>query len=311
MTIVLAGGSGFLGRALRRRLAGAAHIVRTLTRHPSAPQDVAWLPDGSAGAWTAALADTDVIVNLAGEGIADRRWTPNRKAALRTSRLLAARSLARALEQLPARKRLLISGSAVGYYGARGNEPITEDSGPGTDFLARLCVDWEREATGAAVGATRVAIVRTGIVLHPEGGALKAMLRPFRLCVGGRLGSGRQYWPWIHRQDWIEMVCWLAASTPADEADRAVSVWNATAPQPVTNAEFSRVLGRVLHRPAMLPAPRFGLRLVLGEMADSLTSGARVMPERAERAGFRFRYPNLEVALRDLLAPQSSSGPNG
>jgi uncharacterized protein len=306
MTIVLAGGSGFLGRALRRHFADAGHSVRTLTRHPAAPDDVAWLPDGSAGAWAAALANADVIVNLAGEGIADRRWTPNRKAALRTSRLLATRSIARALDDVPRRPRLVISGSAVGYYGSRGTEAITEETGPGTDFLSRLCVDWEHEAAAAASPSTRVFIVRTGIVLHPEGGALKTMLRPFRLGVGGPLGNGRQFFPWIHRADWVALVGWLAtspsASGPLGPSASAVAVWNATAPEPVTSAEFSRTLGRVLRRPALLPAPYVALRLVLGEIAGSLTTGARVLPAQAERAGFQFRFPRLEGALRHLLA---------
>jgi uncharacterized protein (TIGR01777 family) len=306
MTIVLAGGSGFLGRPLRRHFTDAGHTVRTLTRHPATPGDVAWVPDGGAGPWAATLADTDVIVNLAGEGIADRRWTPNRKAALRTSRLLPARSIARALDDLPRRPRLVISGSAVGYYGARGAEAITEETGPGADFLARLCVDWEHEAAAAASPSTRVSIVRTGIVLHPEGGALKTMLRPFRLGVGGPLGNGRQFFPWIHREDWVALVAWLATSpSPSDPhgslAD-PVAVWNATAPEPVTSADLSRTLGRVLRRPALLPAPYFALRLVLGEIAGSLTTGARVLPARAERAGFLFRFPRLEAALRHLLA---------
>jgi hypothetical protein len=308
MTIVLAGGSGFLGRALRHHFSTAGHTVRTLTRRPPmAPDQIQWQPDGTSGPWASALADADVVINLAGEGIADKRWTSTRKQALRTSRVLPARSLAAALAAIPARPRLVITGSAVGYYGPRGDEPIAEDTGPGDDFLSRLCVEWEQEAAAAASATTRVALVRTGIVLHPDGGALKTMLLPFRLGVGGPLGSGRQYWAWIHLDDWVALVAWLAAS-PASTASGngrglhdQVTTWNATAPVPVTNAEFSRVLGRVLRRPALLPAPAFALNLALGEFAGFLTTGARVLPERAERAGFRFRFPELEPALRDLL----------
>ena len=308
MIIVLAGGLGFLGRALRQNLSTAGHTVRTLTRRSATTADqVQWQPDGTTGPWSDALADADVVINLAGEGLADKRWSDARKQALRTSRLLPARSIARALRDLPARPRLVITSSAVGYYGPRGAETITESTGPGTDFLSRLCVEWEHEAAAAASATTRVALVRTGIVLHPDGGALKSMLLPFRLGVGGPLGNGRQYWSWIHLQDWVALVGWLAASPASGASGEGrglhdqVTIWNATAPTPVTNTEFSRVLGRVLRRPAFLPAPAFALRIALGEFSQFLITGARVIPAHAERAGFRFRFPELEPALRDLL----------
>jgi len=302
MTIVLAGGSGFLGRALQQHFARDGHTVRLLSRRsPSAPGQVQWQPDGTTGPWSHALADADLIVNLAGEGIADKRWSPERKAALRTSRVLPARSLARALADLPARPRILVTSTAIGYYGAHGDEPVTEETPPGSDFLARLCVEWEHEAAAAASDSTSVALVRTGIVLHPEGGALKPMLLPFRLGVGGPLGSGRQFWSWIHLDDWLALVAWIATSNSAPGGRPAVTTWNATAPNPVTNAEFSKVLGRVLHRPAILPTPAFALRLALGEFSSFLTTGARVLPARAEREGFRFRFPRLEPALADLM----------
>jgi uncharacterized protein (TIGR01777 family) len=308
MIVVLAGGSGFLGRALGRHFRSTGHTVRTLTRRrPATPDEAQWLPDGTSGPWSAALSDADVVINLAGEGIADKRWSAARKQALRTSRILPARSIARALGDVPARSRLVITSSAIGYYGPRGDEPIAEDAGPGDDFLSRLSVEWEQEATAATSGATRVALVRTGIVLHPDGGALKTMLLPFRLGIGGPLGSGRQYWSWIHLDDWVALVAWLAASPASTASDnrqdlrQQVTIWNATAPVPVTNAEFSRVLGRVLRRPAFLPAPAFALRLALGEFSQFLTTGARVIPAHAERAGFRFRFPELEPALHHLL----------
>jgi uncharacterized protein len=314
MIIVLAGGSGFLGRALHAHFSAAGHTVRTLTRRPrpGGANEVAWQPDGSVAAWARTLDDADVVVNLAGEGIADKRWNEARKQALRTSRVLPGRSLAAALASAPVRRRTLITSCAIGYYGARGDEPVTEATPPANDFLAALCVDWEREATAAAAPTTHVAIVRSGIVLHPEGGALKSMLLPFRLGIGGPMGSGRQYMSWIHIEDWVALIGWLATSRPPAPAGSQpmaasaaaapnTSVWNATAPTPVTNAEFSRTLGAVLSRPAVLPAPAFGLKLLLGEFADFLLTGARVLPAAAEGAGFRFRYNTLEPALRSLL----------
>ena len=193
MTIVLAGGSGFLGRALHRHFSRAGHALRILSRRAAAtPGYVQWMPDGTSGPWAAALADADVIINLSGESLAGKRWTAARKEMIRNSRILPARSIARALAEVPARPRIVITSSAIGYYGAHGDEPITEDAPPGADFLARLCVDWEREAAAAASSSTRVALVRSGLVLHPDGGALEPMLLPFRLGIGGRLGSGRQ-----------------------------------------------------------------------------------------------------------------------
>ncbi len=309
MTIILAGGSGFLGRALAERFTTSGHAVRTLTRRalPGSSTVLAWQPDGTTGPWAATLTDADIVINLAGEGISDRRWTPARKQALRTSRIQPTRSLVRALAEAPPRPRLFITISAIGIYGAHGDEPVTEQAPPGNDFLAQLCVEWEREASAAASTRTRVALVRTGIVLHPKGGALASVLPPFRMGIGGPMGTGRQYMSWIHLDDWMALVEWLATSsgaTPPDAAGREnVAAWNATAPRPVTNADFARALGRALRRPAVVPIPGFALRLLLGEFATFLLTGARVIPERAERAGFRFRYPELEPALTSLLRP--------
>jgi uncharacterized protein (TIGR01777 family) len=296
VNVILAGGSGFLGRALQSRLLADGHTVATLTRRPrpQTPDDIAWTPDGTAGAWARALTTVDIVINLAGEGIADRRWSDERKASLRSSRLLATRSLVAAMQSVPAPPRMFISASAVGYYGARGDEIVTEDDPPGADFLAQLCVDWEREAEQAS-SFTRVAIVRTGQVLHPDGGALAQMLLPFRMGVGGPVGSGRQYFPWIHRDDWTGLVVWLTHAADARGA------FNATAPNPVTSAEFAHALGRVLHRPAFMPVPEFGLRILLGEIAEALVAGQRAIPARAHAMGFQFRYPDLEAALRQLL----------
>lgn len=296
MRIILAGGSGFLGRALDHRLRHHGHDTRILTRRPrpDVSNEIAWTPDGSTGTWADALEASDAIVNLAGEGIADKRWNEARKHALRSSRLLSTRSLVAALTRLTNPPAVFVSGSGVGYYGARGGEPVPETAPPGSDFLAELCVEWEREAEHAA-RVTRVARIRTAPVLHPSGGALRKMLLPFRLGVGGPLGSGTQYMPWIHVDDWVSLVLWLI------ENESARGAFNGVSPMPVTNAEFSRTLGRVLRRPALIAVPGFGLRILLGELADSLLTGQRAIPARAQQMGFQFKFRELEPALRDLL----------
>jgi uncharacterized protein len=299
MRIVLAGATGFLGRPLVAALAADGHTAIRLTRRPRAGSevtDVAWNPDGTAGEWARSLDGADAVVNLAGESIAGRRWTPGRKAALSDSRLWSTRSLVAAMEGASPRPPLLLSSSAVGYYGPRGDEEVTETDAPGTDFLARLSVEWEREALAAEAGGTRVVLLRTGLVLQRDGGALKPLLLQFRLGLGGPAGSGRQYWPWIHRADWIALVLFLLTHAAAR------GPVNAAAPVPVTNQEFSRTLARVLGRPAVFRAPAFALRLAMGEMADALLlAGQRVVPARATAMGFRFSYETLEPALRAIL----------
>jgi uncharacterized protein (TIGR01777 family) len=238
----------------------------------------------------------DVVVNLAGESIAEGRWTDARKQALRDSRLLSTRSLVAAIGRAARRPSLLLSSSAVGYYGPRGDEPVDERDGPGSDFLATLSVEWENAANEAASAATRVVLVRTGLVLERDGGALAAMLTPFKLGVGGPVGDGRQYWPWIHRDDWVALVQFLIAHPGAG------GPVNATAPTPVTNEEFSRTLARALGRPCLFRAPGFALRLAMGEMADALLlKGQRVVPTRAVEMGYQFRYRDLKPALNAIL----------
>jgi uncharacterized protein (TIGR01777 family) len=301
--IVVSGGTGFLGRPLTLALAAHGHEVVVLTRGGAAasasPQlrHVAWTPDGSAaGAWAAEVDGAAAVINLAGESIAGGRWTAARKQLILDSRLQATRSLVTAIQAARNPPPVFVSGSAVGYYGPRGDERITEDSPPGSDFLATVCVRWEAEASNAASAATRVVALRTGLVLARDGGALRAMLPPFRIGAGGPVGSGRQYWPWIHRDDWIAIVLWTVA---APDAAGAV---NLTAPEPVTNADFARALGLALRRPAFMPAPAFMLRLLLGEMADALLlSGQRAVPRRAEQAGVQFVYPRLTAALKALF----------
>jgi hypothetical protein len=305
MRIVIAGGTGFLGRPLASHLAGAGHEIVVLSRRASPPSSparssiarAAWTPDGNAGPWASSIDGADAIVNLAGESIAASRWTAAHKQRVLDSRVLATRSLATAIVQASAPPRVFVSGSAVGYYGPRGDEALAEDAAPGSDFLARVCVAWEAEAMRAASARTRVVCLRTGLPLEHDGGAMPAMLPPFKLGVGGRVGSGRQYWAWIHRDDWVSLVAWTIATASA------TGPVNATAPNPATNADFARALGRALHRPAFMPAPAFALRVMLGEMADALLlSGQRAVPAKAMAAGFTFTYPNLDDALRAIFA---------
>lgn len=295
-TIVLAGGSGFLGSKLRARLERNGHRVLNLTRspRPGQPSDVAWQPDGTGGQLAPHLEGAAAVVNLAGENIAGAFWSEGRKAKLRNSRLLATRTLARAIGACAHPPKALINASAVGYYGPRGDETVTERTPPGSDFLARLCVDWEQEARAVESPNTRLAIIRTGLVLDADGGALKKMLLPFKLGLGATLGAGDQYMPWIHADDWVSLVTWLI------ESERTTGAFNGSAPAPVTNRDFTRTLGRVLRRPAVFHAPAFVLRIGLGEMADMLLTGQRVLPAAAEELGFRFAHRELEPALRSL-----------
>ncbi|MGE3275860.1 MAG: TIGR01777 family oxidoreductase [Vicinamibacterales bacterium] len=295
MRIVLAGGSGFLGQALASRLREDGHTVEVLTRHPRAgvATDVGWDPDGSAGDWAAALDGAHAVVNLAGANLAGGRWTDERKRVLLESRLRSTRSLVAAIRTVTHRPAL-ISASAVGYYGPRGAEPVPESDQPGDDFLATLCARWEAAAR-AAEDVTRVALLRTGLVLDPREGALAKMLLPFRLGVGGRLGPGDQYWPWIHIADWVGLAAWIIREAGA------AGPFNLTAPEPVTNTRFTGALGKALHRPTLFPVPAVALRLALGEMSTVLLTGQRAVPEHAMALGYRFRFSDVDTALADLL----------
>jgi uncharacterized protein (TIGR01777 family) len=304
MRIVIAGGTGFLGQALLAALGRDVHDLTILTRRHilepagsrSGARSVTWNPSNAGAPWTGSIDDADVVINLVGDSIAEGRWTAAKKQRILQSRVDATRALAAAISGSASPPGLFLSGSAVGFYGPRGDEIVTESDRAGDDFLASVCAQWEREAVRVASARTRVICLRTGLVLDAKAGALPKMLLPFRLGVGGRLGSGRQYMPWIHRQDWVDLVRFLVANPAASGAI------NATAPSPVTNAEFTKTLGRVLRRPAFLPTPAFALRLVLGEMADALLlTGQRVVPAAAQRSGYRFAYQGLESALRDLL----------
>jgi hypothetical protein len=314
MRIIIAGGSGFLGRTLSSALLAAGHRVQILTRRPSLPaakpQDggpiatmpdgriefVNWTPDGTLGPWATSCAGADAIINLAGESIGTARWTPARKAQLVESRLLATRSLVRFITESSLPPATFVSASAIGFYGDRGTETLTEDAQAGTDFLANLAASWEEEALLARGDTTRVVLLRTGIVLDPNDGALAKMLVPFRLFAGGPFSSGRQYMSWIHRDDWVSLARW-ALDTPDVRGPL-----NLTAPHPVTNAEFAHTLGRALRRPAVMPAPAFALKLALGEMAEPLLLfSQRVIPARALKGGFRFAFETIDAALEELL----------
>jgi len=246
----------------------------------------------------ATLAGHDAVVHLAGESIA-QRWTSERKSRILESRSAGTAALARAAIEAKTVK-VMLSASAVGYYGPRGAEELIEDSPPGDDFLARVCIAWENAAETASRAGIRTVKLRTGIALHPEGGALRPMLTPFRLGVGGRLGSGTQYMSWIHREDWVSLCVHCLRD------DTLGGPVNFTAPNPVTNSEFTQVLADVLHRPALLPAPAFALRAVLGEMATMLLDGQRALPRRAQSHNFQFKFPQLHGAFVNLLHQASS-----
>lgn len=291
MRVTIAGGTGLLGRALTCALRGHAHDVTVLTRRPRVSGDLGWHPGSSSGTWVELVRQSDAVVNLAGEPLDARRWTASRKEAILDSRVRTTRAIAEALASAAPRQAVLLNASAIGFYGPHGDELVTEATPAGNDFLASVCQAWEHEAQVAAV-SRRVVLLRTGLVLDRARGALPRLELPFRFFAGGRVGSGRQWWSWIHVEDWVSMTLW------ALERVQLSGPINLTAPNPVTNAQFARALGRVLKRPAIVPAPAFALRAALGEMAGALVlSGQRVIPERATEGGFRFRYPDLEGAL--------------
>ena len=297
MNIAITGASGLVGRRLIQLLASRGHTLRVLSRHGGAnlPPGVrlsVWDPEKGEPPEDA-LRDTDAVVHLAGENVA-QRWTPDAKRRIRESRELGTRRLVCALARLPKRPSALVCASAIGYYGSRGDETLTESSAPGAGFLPEVCMAWEREAVAAEALGIRVVRVRIGILLDARGGALQRMLPPFRLGVGGRLGDGRQWMSWIHRDDLAEMFR-FAVEKPIR------GPWNAVAPNPVANAGFTRELARAVHRPAIFPAPKFALRFLFGEMSEVLLASQRVAPKAAAAAGFAFRFQHLGPALADLL----------
>lgn len=298
MTITVTGASGFIGRRLMKLLAANGHSLHVLSRHAGTnlPPNVrlsVW--DAAAGPPPeAALRGTDAVIHLAGEPVA-QRWTADVRRRIRESRVQGTRNLVEALGNMAELPRVLVCASAIGYYGSRGDEVLTEASAPGSGVLPEICVAWEHEAVAAEYLGLRVVRVRIGIVLASHGGALARMLPPFRMGVGGRLGNGKQWMSWIHLDDLCELLR-FAVEQPVRGA------MNAVAPYPVTNSEFTKTLAAALKRPALFPVPPFALRLMFGEMADVLLASQRVSPKGAEDAGFRPRYPQLAGALADLLS---------
>jgi len=296
MKISVSGSTGLIGSALVSFLASQGHEVIPLTRAKPAPGKAGIQWDPAAGTIdVTGLEGLDGVVHLAGESIA-QRWTPAAKARIRESRIRGTRLLAESLARLAQPPKVLVSASAIGYYGDRGDEVLREESGPGSDFLAGVARDWEAATEPADQVGIRVVPLRIGIVLSPAGGALARMLLPFRMGVGGVIGSGRQYWSWIAIEDLLGAI--LHALTTKTLRGPV----NTVAPNPVTNREFTKILGRVLGRPTVFPLPAFAAHLALGEMADALLlASARVDPGKLLASGYQFRYPDLEEALRHLL----------
>lgn len=295
MHVLITGGTGFIGKALCEALIARGDRVSVLTR--DAARAARRVPGVRALTALDRIDDVDALVNLAGENLADQRWTEARKQLFQASRVDSTRRLLDALQRTTTRPRVLVSGSAIGWYGARGDELLNEYSASGRydEYQSQLCRAWEAEARRAEALGVRVCLIRTGLVLERDGGPLARMLLPFRLGLGGRLGDGRQWMSWVHRADHVALMLWLI------DHDDCQGPYNATAPQPVTNADFTRALAAALHRPALLPMPAGVLRLLVGEMAELLLTGQRVLPSRTQESGFVFRHPELGPALRAIL----------
>ncbi len=303
MRIIVTGGTGFIGRAVVQDLTQRGHNIIVLTRHPASGQ--LQFPDGvtcagwnppEPGAWQDRLQDADAIINLAGEPIADKRWSVARKELLLESRTNATRSLVEALRTQTPRPGVFVNASGVGYYGPRNDMPIREAVAAGCDYLADLCIAWEKEARRAEELGMRVVRLRFGMVLGRDGGALPKMALPFRLFIGGPIMPGTQWVSWIHLSDTVGLIRWIL-----DKPDIAGAI-NAVAPEPVTMRQFCGTLAKVLHRPSWLPVPGFALRVGLGELGSVMTTGQRVLPQAALQGGYRFQQPSLEPALRDIFA---------
>ena len=294
MRILVSGSSGLVGSALVPFLTTSGHSVTRLVRSSPGKDEARW--DPAAGTIDAAsLEGHDAVVHLAGENIAER-WTPERKARIKDSRVKGTRLLAETLGRLAQPPKVLVAASAIGYYGDRGDALLREDSASGSGFLAEVAREWEAATAAAATKGIRVVNLRSGVVLSPRGGALAKMLLPFKLGLGGVVGSGKQHWSWIALDDLLGIILF------ALNTETLKGPVNAVSPKPVTNSEFTKTLGRVLWRPTIFPMPAFAARLALGEMADELLlSSTRVDPAKLVAAGYPFRFPELEAALRHLL----------
>ncbi len=306
MRVLITGGTGLIGRALITHLLPQGHTIWVLSRRPQQarlphPVQVLGWDARTPHGWGHVVNQVDAIIHLAGENLAGTgpipaRWTASRKQRILESRVQSTQAVVQAIQQAETRPRVLVQGSAVGYYGARRDDQVLEeDAPPGDDFLARVVVQWEEASQGVEDLGVRRVLARTGLVLSTQGGSLPSMLLPFRFYLGGPLGDGRQWWPWIHIQDEVRALAFLMAH------DQATGPFNLVAPEPVTQREFARVLGQVLGKPARVPVPAWALRLALGEMATLLLDGQRAVPSRLLALGFQFQFPTLEAALRDLV----------
>lgn len=295
--ILITGGTGFIGQALCPTLLAKGYsltvlsrqsgsVVRSLCGRVEAISDLHNL-EGDAG--------FDAVINLAGEGIADKRWSEARKKTLRDSRIALTKTLTDVISTWGRPPEVLVSGSAVGFYGHQGSQAVTEDTSPVDEFTHRMCKDWENAALAASSDRTRVCLSRTGLVVGPGGGFLQRMLLPFKLGLGGRIGNGQQYMPWVHRDDVVAALVWMLETETASDA------YNLVSPAPVTNREFTASLAGALHRPAIFPVPAPVLKIGLGEMARLLLTGQRALPERLEDEGFEFRFQELGKALEDAI----------
>jgi uncharacterized protein len=300
MNIIIAGGSGLIGQAFIKNLLAHGHQVVVLTRSP----ERARLPQGAEAVgwdaktpqgWGQRVETADAIVNLAGENIGERPWTRARKASIRTSRVLAGQAISEAVYVSKRCPQVLLQASGAGYYGTHSDDVLNEQSAPGSDWMASVAQDWEGATQPVEELGVRRVITRSGIVLTPDGGALTRFLLAWSAFLGGPLGSGRQWYSWIHIRDQVEAMTFLL------ENEAASGVYNLTTPQPVTNAEFGRTLAEVMRRPYWLPVPAFGLRLLLGEMSTLVLDGQRVLPERLQALGYPFVFPSLRLALADLV----------
>ena len=302
MKIIIAGGTGFLGSALTHALDLAGHEVVVLSRSagtdsPGHARAVVWRPDGTAsGAWAREVDGADAVINLTGEPLPAKRWTAAQKKKLVDTRVRPARSLAEAIRAASAPPRAFLSASGIGVY-PHSDRIVDETSAAGTGFLQQLCVAWETEARRAEEPGTRVVLLRSGVVMHREGGALPQLVPPFRFGAGGPLGNGNQWWAWIHRDDWVRMAAW------AFDTEAVRGPLNVCAPAPAQQKEIARAVGRALHRPAFLPAPALALRMMLGGMAEEmLLSSQRALPRVATDAGFSWTMPDLDATIARELA---------
>jgi hypothetical protein len=308
MRVFITGGTGLVGNRLLLELRQRDHQPVVLTRRDMTGRHDAEYVRGDPtqpGTWQEIAASCDAIVNLAGEGIFNRRWNDEFKKLVRDSRVLATRHCVEALSRSPRRSdgspKVLVNASAIGYYGARDAEPLDESAPPGQGFLSSVCVEWELTARAAEVLGVRVVLARIGVVLDKSGGALGKMLLPFKLGAGGPIASGRQYMSWIHNADVAGLLAFSL------ENSTVTGPMNLTAPKPVTNKEFGKALGRALSRPAFVWTPGFALRLLLGEGAELVTKGQNVVPKKALELGYTFRFPELDAALKDVLSGPSKA----